>query len=232
MRGAGVVTTVKIERDLLRSIPLFSNASEEHLASILTAATHREAAARTVLFAENDPVKCLFVLLSGAVELFSERDDRRVTLAVVLPPHPVATSSIFANRSLVCARTLEPSELIVVPANLIFDLISRDVGLAHAAAVELASEQDQMIQDLKSHRLFKTSERVADWILRRDGKTGGTGNIVIPFDKRVLASYLGMAPEQLSRHFAALASAGILIQGRNIKLTNREALAEIAGLPN
>ena len=96
--------------------------------------------------------------------------------------------------------------------------------------LELAGECHELVEDLKNHRLRSTIERVAHWMLRGDRKTGETGQIVIPFDKRVLASYLGMAPEHLSRSFATLASSGVEVHGRSVTLTDRAALSEAAGL--
>jgi CRP/FNR family transcriptional activator FtrB len=226
------MTRTPISRDLLRSISLFAKISEDHLASLTAAAAFRAVPARTDLFREGAPVKNLKILLRGAVELFSECDERHFTTAVVLDARPLAVSSILANWYPMSARFLEPSELILVPADLVVSLMGSDAGLASAVAAELAYESVQIFEEFKSHRLLTTTERIADWILRRDGMSGGTGKLIIPFDKRVLASYLGMAPEQLSRHFAMLASVGVSVQGRNITLVDRRALEEIAGTGN
>jgi CRP/FNR family transcriptional activator FtrB len=233
-RSHGAMTKPKPEIDghVLHSIPLFAGLSEDHFTRFVAAASVREIPPRTMLFAEGDQVTDLYALLRGVVELFSEREDRRFTAAVVHAAHPLAVSTIFADRYPLSARVLEHSELIVAPAKLVIELLRLDPGLASALATEMAFESAQIIRDFKSHRLLTTSERLAGWILRYIGRSGGTGEITIPFDKRVLASYLGMAPEQLSRHFASMESAGVTVQGRCITVTDREALAKIAGSGN
>ncbi len=85
-----------------------------------------------------------------------------------------------------------------------------------------------LIQDFKSHRLRTSVERLAEWMIRSDQETGGTGAFVIPHDKCTLASYLGMEPESLSRNLASLAEAGVSVRGRRISLTDAAALARIA----
>ena len=166
----------------------------------------------------------------GALELYSEDDERSSTIAIVPAVNTLVLSSILKDQTPLSARILEPTELLAVPVKLFVALLGRDPGFAYAVMQELASECQEIIEDFKSHRLRSTTERVANWMLRYDRKSGSTGRFVIPFDKRVLASYLGMAPEHLSRSFSALASAGVVVDGRRITLTDRAALLAAAGL--
>jgi CRP/FNR family transcriptional activator FtrB len=230
MAAKGHVMTSKSRIDiaLLLSLPILGSASEEHARELAAAASLRTAPSRTVLFAEGNRVDCLFILTRGAAELFSEQDDRRFTISVVRAAHPLVTSSIFAERYPLSARTLEPSELLTVPARLIAEMIPRDARLADTIVRELGAQKLQIIEDFKTHRLLNTTARIAHWMLRSDCSAGATGQIVIPFDKRVLASYLGMTPEQLSRGFAALGAAGVQVDGRSITIGNRSTLTRIA----
>lgn len=84
-------------------------------------------------------------------------------------------SAILVGRTPLSARILEPSEVIVVPAKAVVELIGRDPGFACAVAHALAGECSEIIENFKSHRLRTTIERVARWILRCDKDSGGTG---------------------------------------------------------
>jgi len=221
------MTNIKPGHNLLRSIPLFANAFDETIAAVAAASSLREFPARAVLVAEGAAVEDLYTVVNGAVELLSERDERRLTLCIARSNQPILVCSILAGQSPASARILEPSRLMITPAKLILDLIRRDSSLAEDVLRDLSDKWLQMIECFKSHRLLTSSERIADWILNADASSGSTGEVVIPFDKRVLASYLGMAPEQLSRHFAALASVGVEVRGRHITLVDRKALAAI-----
>ena len=212
----------------LRSLPLLSDARDEHLQRLALAASLRTAPPRAILFGERSRVEAAFILTRGAAELFSEDDDRRFTVAVVRGPRPLQVSSILAERHPLSARTLERSEFIRIPAKLIVDLIRCDSGLAEAVVREIAGEALQVIEDFKKHRLLNTTARIAHWMLQWDSQNGANGHIVIPFDKRVLASYLGMTPEQLSRGFATLGSAGVTVDGRVVNIRDRATLTRIA----
>jgi len=222
--------TGKVSAELIRSIPLFQGIAEQSVADIAGAARLRQCAPRTLLFVEDARAADLWVVLKGSVELFSEHDERYCTLAVIPAGRPLALHAVLSGRMALSARALEPSEVITIPAETIAALFRRDAALAEALMQELARESRELVEDFKNHRLRSTIERVAHWMLRGDRSSGETGRIVIPFDKRVLASYLGMAPEHLSRSFSALAAAGVEVQGRSVILNDRAALSEAAGL--
>jgi|SRR4029077_1215781 len=231
-KGHGVMAkrAVRPSIELIRSIPLFSDISDEACATLAAAATLRDVAARAALFNEGSKPDNLYIVLRGSAELFSEHDERYCTLAVVPSVKPLGLGAVLSGHNALSARTLEQSELIAVPANLVIALLDRDPAFARAVIEQLASESRELVEDFKNHRLRSTVERVAHWMLRGDRDGGDTGRIVIPFDKRVLASYLGMAPEHLSRSFSALASAGVEVRGRSVTLNDRAALSEAAGM--
>ena len=216
--------------ELIRSIPLFSDISDQAGSELAAAATLHDVPARTTLFAEDTKPDNLYIVLKGSAELFSEHDERYCTLAVVPSARPLGLGAVLSGHNALSARTLEQSELITVPANLVMELLDRYPAFAKAVIEQLARDTRELVEDFKNHRLRSTVERVAHWMLRGDRDGGDTGHIVIPFDKRVLASYLGMAPEHLSRSFSALASAGVEVHGRSVTLNDRVALSEAAGM--
>ena len=223
-----MTTKTGIDIARLGSLPLFGSASEEHQHKLAAAASLRTASSRTILFGEGSRVEHLFILARGAVELFSEQDERRFTVAVVRATHAVGVSSLLAERHPLSARILEPSELVCVPAKMMIELMGCDCGLAEAMAHKVTRESLQIIDNFKKHRLLNTTARIAHWMLQWESQSAGNGQIIIPFDKRVLASYLGMTPEQLSRGFATLGSAGVTVDGRMVVIGDRATLTRIA----
>jgi len=49
-------------------------------------------------------------------------------------------------------------------------------------------------------------------------RQGETGVITLPVEKRILASMLGMRPENLSRAFATLKPYGVAVEGTDIRM--------------
>ena len=220
----------KTDADRVRSIRLFKSVSDASLSALLKLAALRHFPARTPLFNEGDRANSLYTLINGSVELFSERHDRRSTFAVVRSMKPFVLTSIVDDLNPMSARTLEQSDLMLVPLKVVHGLIETEPAFARAITYELAGAFRSIIEDFKNDRLRTSIERLAEWILRCDQDAGGTGHFVLPYGKRVLASHLGMAPENLSRNLASLAALGVGVRGRQISLSDRPALAELARL--
>jgi CRP/FNR family transcriptional activator FtrB len=136
--------------------------------------------------------------------------------------------SILEHINPLSACTLERSELLSVPLKVVHELIDSDLSFVRAVAYHLAQDLRKTIEDFKNDRLRTSVERLAAWILLSDKESGSTGRFVMPYGKRVLASQLGMAAENLSRNLASLAAIGVAVRGRQFSITDRTALAELA----
>lgn len=220
----------KTDAGRVRSIHLFENVSDPYLPTLLKSASIRHFPPRILLFTEGDRATTLYTLLRGSVELFSEHHDRWSTIAVIRSIKPFMLTSIAHDLNPMSARTLERSQLLLVPLKVIQQLIDADPTFARAITHELAEDLRDIIEDFKNHRLKTSMERLAEWVLRSDQDAGGTGHFVIPYGKRTLASLLGMAPESLSRNLASLAPLGLSVRGRHVSLNDRAALAQFARL--
>jgi hypothetical protein len=100
-------------------------------------------------------------------------------------------------------------ELLSVPLKVVHELIDSDLSFARVVAYQLARAAGGM-----------------DITIRQGER--GTGRFVMPSGKRVVASQLGMAAENLSRNLALLAAHGVAVRGRQVSVTDRNALAELA----
>ena len=71
-------------------------------------------------------------------------------------------------------------------------------------------------------------ERLANYILRLQRRAGGIAAFDLDFEKRRLASVLGMTPENLSRAFKGLQPYGITVEGTRITIGDQADLERFA----
>jgi CRP/FNR family transcriptional regulator, transcriptional activator FtrB len=220
-----------VDADRVRSIDLFQDVSDPHFRSLLKSATLRRVSARTLLFKEGGLPTALHLLIEGSVELFSRRDDwRSITVAIIRSAQPCVFAGIIRGRNPVSARTLAPSDVLLIPAQVVLRMIATDAHFARAATRAVVGDYYEAVEGLKNRGMRTALGRVAYWMLRFDHDAGEDGAFTLPCDKATLASYLGMAPENLSRNLAALAPVGLVVRGRRIMLNDRHALADVAGV--
>ena len=157
--------------------------------------------------------------------MFGGSAQRETTLDIIRPVTTFILAAVIRDEAyLKSARTLTPARILMIPAAAVRDVFDRDAHFARAIVTELASRYRSLVRALKDQKLRTGIERLANWILNEDRRQGSSGRIVLTYDKRILSSRLGMTPENLSRNLAGLSIYGVTGRGREIIISDREAL--------
>jgi CRP/FNR family transcriptional activator FtrB len=171
----------------------------------------------------------LVVVIKGSVELHCNHAGRETTTDIIYPTKTCGLAAVVRQEALLSsARTLAKSQILMIPADAVRHALCKDGLFARAVESELAANYLHVVRALKSQKLRTGAERLANWILETDRRQGNRGKIVLGYDKRILAAYLGMTPESLSRKFASLVDHGVLGSGRELLITDRNALRQWA----
>ncbi len=126
------------------------------------------------------------------------------------------------------ARTLEKSKIILLPAIDVRAVFEIDNAFARAVVTELAQCYRGVIKNTKNLKLRTSIERLANQLVKLYVRSGNLAEFPLNIEKKRLASYLGMTPENLSRAFKTLQAYGVVIKGQNVKLTDIDALKSLA----
>ncbi len=217
------------EKEKMRLLPLFDGVAASHVEHMLRVSFLQRFPAHVVLVREGEPADFLHVVVDGQVEVFAGYRDRETTISVPGPGHSFIVAAVVLDKVyLKSARTLSPAHVLLIPADIVRRYFAEDAAFSRALAIELAFAYRGVVKELKNQKLRSSLERLANWLVAHDIETGSTGRFDLPFDKKVLAARLGMAPEVLSRSFAALAQYHVVVSGPSVRLNDREALRKLA----
>ena len=171
----------------------------------------------------------LHVLIDGLVELSVSSAGRDTTMRIVEPVTSFILAAVVTDMPyLMSARTLAASRILLVPAALVREVVKEDAALMQATMRELAMAYRNLVRALTDMKLRQSAERLGNLILEQDHQQGATGNVHLRAEKRLIASLLGMTPENLSRAFGVLARHGATVDGSHITIEDRAALEEFA----
>lgn len=213
----------------MRKLPLFAEVASAQVEAMLKPAFLQRFPAHVDLVHEGEPADFLHVVVEGQVEVFSAYRDRETTVAVLGPGHSFIVAAVILDRLyLKSARALTPARVLLVPAEAVRRAFGEDAAFARALAVELAFAYRGVVKELKNQKLRSSLERLANWLVARRAEVGGKNRFDLPFEKKILASRLGMAPEVLSRSFAALAAYDVRVAGPTIEIGDLDALVKLA----
>jgi CRP/FNR family transcriptional regulator, transcriptional activator FtrB len=213
----------------IRHLPLFRDMTQAHFDTLMQGAYAQSFPAGLEMIRQGDPADFLHIVMEGAVELFAHWGGRECTMAVVRPVGTFILAACIRDAPyLMSARTLERSRIILVPSSDLRAVFGRDPAFAVSVIHELAGCYRSVVRHAKGLKLRTSRERIAAYLLRQSALAGNVPSYTLPVEKRLLASYLGMTPENLSRALKTLEADGVKIDGMRVIITDRAKLSALA----
>ncbi|MET4131627.1 CRP/FNR family transcriptional activator FtrB [Porphyrobacter sp. MBR-155] len=214
------------EKPEIARLPLFRDMDDAMRERVLSGSFLQVFPPQLTLFEIGQRADFLHVLVDGLVELYAAGDVRDTTMRIVEPVTSYILAAVINDMPyLMSARTLASSRILLVPAALMREVIKRDTALMQATMHELALGYRDMVRALTDMKLRQSAERLGHYLLEHSARHGDKQEFELSGEKRVLASLLGMTPENLSRAFGTLKAHGVAARGAKIRIEDRAALS-------
>jgi CRP/FNR family transcriptional activator FtrB len=194
---------------------------------LLRNAIQHSVAPGTVLFEPGEAPNFQLVAMSGVAQLFGRSaEGREVLIEAVRAPELVIPAAVVTGAPyLMQARVPEPSRFLLIHATVFREAVATDPVLAQAVIGSLAQQFRRMVQQIKNLKLRSSTQRVGCYIQALSARQGTPGRAVLPYEKSLVASELGMTRESFSRALSSLEKAGIKVEGQTIVIADGLRLA-------
>jgi CRP/FNR family transcriptional activator FtrB len=213
----------------VRKLALFAGMEDRHFDALLRGSYVQNFPPQIELIAEGEPADFLHVVLSGSVELYAAWNGRETSLVTLRPISTfILAATIRDAPYLMSARTIEKSRIALIPSQDVRAIFGLDGDFARAIVGELAQSYRSVVKTVKNLKLRTSLERLANYLLLEQVRAGGAQTFELPFDKKRLASLLGMTPENLSRAFKSLQAYGLAVEGAAVTIGDQAALDRFA----
>ncbi|MGJ3263240.1 MAG: cyclic nucleotide-binding domain-containing protein [Salinarimonas sp.] len=213
----------------IRHLPLFRHMLLASFEALMQSADAISCASGERLIEQGEPADYLHVVIEGAIELYARWKDRESTMAVVGPAGSFILAACIRDAPyLMSARALERARVLRIPASDLRAVFRRDPEFAVSVSQELAGAYRSVVRHAKGLKLRTSRERIASHLLRQSRQAGDADTYVLAVEKRLLASYLGMTPENLSRALRSLEDDGLKLDGLRVTITDRAKLTALA----
>jgi CRP/FNR family transcriptional activator FtrB len=217
-------------RALGAEIPLLAALPEPVRQRLLNTSRIERFAPRDAVISNGQAPAHLHVILSGIVDLCCTYRSHECT-ALVMAAGDVfmPAAALHAEPYLVSAQAVTASRILMIDADVVRQEALNCVPLALGLARILAGQWRVALKIILDLKCRSPSQRLGAFLLRLHDASQPGPPAEIPFSNRQLASRIGMQPETLSRTLQTLAANGLYLRGRQIIVTNREAIQEFCG---
>ena len=214
----------------LEALPLLKPLSAANRADVLQNAVLHSVAAGTILFEQGETPTFQHVVLAGSVHLLGRSSGgREVLIEVVEPPDLVIPAAVVSGSPyLMRARVPEPSRFLLIHAKEFRRIVLREPLLAQQVIGSLAGQFRRLVRQIKNLKLRTVTERVGCYLLALSKRQGTPHRAVLPYEKNLIASELGMTRESFSRALSALQADGITVEGDIIEIHDAKRLATVS----
>ena len=149
------------------------------------------------LFRAGDPVRSIYLVMDGVVQLVRHQPHGlQLILQRAVPGDILAEASLFAVRYHCDAAAIEDAKLRATPRSDVERAFADDGGFARAWAAHLAQQVQRVRATVEIMTLKTVAERLDAWITLHDGTLPPKG------EWRIVASEIGVSPEALYRELA------------------------------
>ena len=211
----------------LEALPLFRGLSAPSRANLLRNSVLHGVAAGTVLFEQGEVPNFQHVVVSGSAHLFGRSTEGREVLieAVEAPDLIIPAAVVTGEPYLMQARVPEPSRFLLIHAGAFRAAMKSELALAQEVIGSLAGQFRRMVRQIKNLKLGSSTQRVGCYILTLSKRQGTPDRAILPYEKNLIASELGITRESFSRALSALRRSGLTVQGETIVILDPSCLA-------
>jgi len=183
-----------------------------------------------VVLHHGDLANSLWLVLNGWVKLTRQTPDGKETIIGLCTAGDVfGEAALFphANYPYHAEVIVADTEIATIPADIIREVIGKDAKIS-ASIMSLLNERVAQTQlKLEHMNTMSTAQRLGCFLLRLCNQNDiNKQSLQIPVEKHLLAAYLGMKAETLSRSQQQLKTVGVSVQGTQVDVSSVANLRE------
>ncbi len=221
-------TTASEELEFLKKSLIFEDLDDATVSALLEGSLLQRFPAGTVLFNQGEIPDFLYLVLEGALELFTIGPDGDDTIIEILEAPDTYTVAPVLTMApyLVSGRVVWAGKLLMLRGDVLRSLIAENLQLSHNMLGLLSRQFRVMVSQVKSLKLKTTAERLGCYLISLKEEQLGAMEITLPYDKCRIAARLGMTPVSLSRALAKLGDVGVSVKGSRVRIGDIDALRD------
>ncbi|RWX08437.1 Crp/Fnr family transcriptional regulator [Rhizobium hidalgonense] len=211
---------------LLLQSELFEGLEQAIVQKFAATAELRTFAPDEKIIAEGQEASSVYCVISGFVRLSKSESSGREADVYVCEPGDIFGEYLLSGGGSYAysAWSADGAEVALFELADLRALADRHPVLHRNVTRIMARHLLGAMDCIAGDRLHTAAQRVANYLMSRCPASASQVTFRLPYRKRILAGKLGLAPEALSRAFAALAASGVEVSGKAVQVDSVDLL--------
>lgn len=209
---------------------LLATAPEAVVQSVLASARLREFDRGSTIFMQGERASAIYIVAEGWVKLYRiAPNGAEAVVGVFTKGRSFGEAVAFRHDTYpVAAEAVTNCSVIRIEADAFLRLLRENPEVAIMMLSATYVHLQSLVMQVEALKAQTGAQRVAEFLLELAPCHEGACEVVLPYDKFLIAGRLGMKPESLSRAFVRLREQGVTIRQNNAAIEDVTALRAFA----
>jgi CRP/FNR family transcriptional regulator, dissimilatory nitrate respiration regulator len=218
------------ERKIASRSILLSGASQEAIDVLLKTARVRGFDRGATLFLQGEKANAIYIVLTGWVKLYRIAPNGAEAVVGVFTKGRSFGEAVAFKHDVypVAAEAVTDCQVIRIEAEAYLRQIRENPEFAISILSATFMHLQSLVAQVEALKAQTGAQRLAEFLLELSDCVAGQCEVVLPYDKVLIAGRLGMKPESLSRAFAKLRDHGVIIRQNHASITDIAMLRDFA----
>lgn len=205
---------------------LFSSMPKEDAEALLATAHITEYDRGQTIFLQGEKATAIFVVISGWAKLYRiAPSGTEAVVGVFTQGRSFGEALAFQGDVYpVSAEAVTSLKLMRIEADSYLRRIRETPEAAISLLASTFKHLHSLVSQIEALKARTSAQRVAEFLCELSNAETGACEVILPYDKILIAGRLGMKPESLSRAFARLKTEGVQIIQNRAKISDIEHL--------
>lgn len=227
-RAARRATRMPTEPPSLRDLALFANVTDATLARLSLEAKVEHFEDGETIFRQGDPAAAVVIVLQGYVKILRVAPNGDETL-ISIRSNGQTVSELPTGAEDCCgfsAESVGVASVLKLPAARFARTIKESPELCSAVVQDAQRRLTALVAEIESLKGQNADQRLARFLMSLCPPNAEQCRFRLPYDKRLIASQLGVKQETLSRAFAKLRDHGVRTETRDVLIESVSRLMQ------
>jgi CRP-like cAMP-binding protein len=185
-----------------------------------------------VICDQGDPAEHYHVIVHGLVKLCRHSGQNQSAIISIHGPAQafMEAEALSSGVYSATAEAVSSVRLVKIDARDLRQRIGRDPELALSMLGSTSIHLRVLLEHVEKLKILTGPARLADFIVSLAGPQSGAAEVVLPYEKQLIAGQLGMTPESFSRALSQLRQHGVQVNRDRLEVKNIEHLRDFIAL--